>query len=82
MRFRAFVFSFGCFVFFAESFVERTEEEDIFLRIRKTRGAHARENRKNESRCTTQRKRESRKEGKRERISKCLVLLLLRRRQR
>ena len=54
-----------------ESFLvrRRTEEKDIFLRIRKTRGAHARENRRNESRRTTQRKRESRKEGKRERIS-------------
>lgn len=51
-----------------ESFLvrRRTEEKDIFLRIRKTRGAHARENRRNESRRTTQRKRESRKEGKRE----------------
>ena len=77
MRFREFVFFFCVcctVVFFVGIFFvwkELKKKKKIsFSAYEKRAGAHARENRKNESRCTIQRKRERRKEGKRERISK------------
>jgi len=76
MRFREFVFFFCVcctVVFFVGIFFvwkELKKKKISFSAYEKRAGAHARENRKNESRCTTQRKPESRKEGKRERISK------------
>jgi hypothetical protein len=67
------LFFFFCVLFFLhirvmllESSWETDEEGRYLSPHTKTRGAHARENRRNESRRTTQRKRESRKEGKRE----------------